>query len=286
MAFTAVGLVFLGLVLLCALAFAEPEQVEEVISPEVVIEEVTIQDEPIAQQELPLPGDSDSESEPEPGEAVVQQVEWVYIRVNGAMLYSSKSMKAHRGLGTVAGIALALHYMEDSQHTDDHQGEAVRAIFVTEDGVLHDGIFAAHDVQALDYQQAILEIGADMCRCYAGSEAWPLPGAAFVPVEREQVPDPIEEAVEEAVEEAMNEATPAPYVVITGNTEGKLIPGASVVLTARVFNLEDDRIDGYRWLRNINGELQEVPGVTGNVCAFLADEENGDCEYLVEVLIH
>jgi len=285
--------VFLGLVLLCALAFAgqdggEQESIiqevilQEVILEETVVEEAILQDEPVAQQETPPPDASDSENEPEPEAAVVSQVEWMYIRVNGAMLYSSKSMKASRAVGTVTGIALALHYMEDSRHTEDHRGEAVRAIYVTEDGVLHDGIFAAHDIQWLDYQEAIRAIGGDICRCYADSEVWPLPGAAFAPVERERTSEPVEAAMEEEIDEP----APAPYVVITGNTEGKLIPGASVVLTAQVFYLDEDRIDGYRWLRVVDGELQEVPGVTGSVCSFLAGEENADCQYVVEVQMH
>jgi len=211
------------------------------------------------------------EATTEPEEAAIPQMEWVYIRVNGAMLYSSTSMKASREKGTVTGIALALHYMED------HQGGAVRGIFVTGDGVLHDGLFPAQAVQVLDYQEAINEIGGNVYCCYTDNEAWPLPGAAFVPVEK---------ATKETIEEITEEAAPAPYVVITGNMEGKLVAGTSVVLTAQVFHLDENLIAGYRWFKNVGGEWQEVPGFTGNVCTFLASKENADCEYIVEVLLH
>jgi len=228
------------------------------------------QDEPIVAPPTPPEtyGDAKDERAPEPEEAATPQVEWVYIRVNGATLYPSKSMKSGREVGTVTGIALALDYMEDNQD------EAIRAIFVTGDGVLHDGVFAAHAVQALDYQEAIQQIGGDVCRCFADNNAWPLPGAAFVPAERGQASKPTEEAA------------PAPYVIITGNAQGELIAGVSVVLTAEVFHLDEGRIAGYRWLRVVGGELQEVPGVAGNVCTFLASEENSACEYIVEVLLH
>jgi len=233
---------------------------------------------------------ANDKSTPEPIEDGIPQAEWVYIRVNGAMLYSSKSMKASREMGTVTGIALALHYIEDNQ------GKAIRAVFVTKEGVLHEGIFATPAVQALTYQEAMEQIGGDVCRSFADNEAWPLPGAAFNPVERKRTSKPTKEAIgaieiAEATEtteakETTMEAAPTPHVVITSNMESRLIVGASVVLTAEVFHLDENQIAGYQWLRNVGGELQEVLGVTGNVYTFLASEENSDCEYVVVVLLH
>jgi len=273
--------------------------VQEAIVQDAIVQEGVVQDEPVDPQEMSTEPDSpiraemslpevtagpESESPaqtPEPEETVNPQDGWVYLRLNGAMLYSSKSMEPRREVGTVTGIALALHYVEDIQNAEGNRGGAIRAIFVTEDGALLDGIFVARDVQTLTYQEAIEAIGGNACRCFAENMTWPLPAAALVPVERE----PASKPAQEAAEEATIEATPAPYVVITSNLEDGLTAGARVVLTAEVFHLDEDRIAGYRWSRNVEGEWQEVPGVTGNVCIFLASEENSGREYVVEVLL-
>ena len=261
----------------------------------------------------------DIANEPETGENADVQRERVYIRVNGAKFYSSRPMNTKTLKGTVTGIALALRYPTNEEIS---RSTAIRVVFVTGDGVLHEGVFAARDILAMEYAKALAEIGEDALRWYTDDVAWPLsvsffaqidsarpsqstsrPKATYTPIsepefvwepapvsepefvwETEATPEP-EFVLEPETTFEPEEEAPAPYVVISQHVAGELIAGTRVELKAEVFHLPIERIIGYRWKNNSDGAFREVPGVTGDTCVFLADEHNTGCEWIVEVLL-
>jgi len=195
-----------------------------------------------------------------------------YIQLYGARVYANEGLTSDSLLGRVFGIVLATAYNDG----DAWAGQPTLAVtFHTTTGTLTGHVRAA-DAEALDYQRARAKILGDDDSNDA-FELWPLPTPAFAPDDGQT--EPLNEDEIAAEEEA------APCVVISQYFTGELIAGAQVELKAEVFNLAQNKIAGYRWKNNIGGEFQEVPGVTGNTCVFLANECNTGCEWIVEVLL-
>ena len=107
-------------------------------------------------------------------ELPLEQCEWTYVRLKNAHVYSTKPMCAETLEGMVTGIAFAPHYARDSVSS------SVRVVFATEDGLIHKGVLAGWDVQVLDYQKALNEIGEDTMCLYDNNENWPMPAAGFL----------------------------------------------------------------------------------------------------------
>jgi len=409
-------LALLAIALVCGSAVAQAEDGDQDLPMwDMSADPMGIPEEPglLQSKETTVPGVAD---EPEAGETGGVRRERVYIRVDGARFYAKNPMNESSLEGTVTGIALAIRYPVNEEI---NRNTAIRAVFVTGDGALREGVFAAGDILVMEYAQAIEKIGENALRWYADDRAWPLamsalaraggetpypwvspPNAPFEPTpEMEFIwePEPTPPATPEMREETepirahegslyvqLNDApvyanewltpdsllgqvsgialatacgggdtwageptlvvmfktktglhtgfvraadavaldyqsvheeileegascevwplptptfeadeglmdfageSPAPYVIISQYVGGELVAGAWVELRAEVFHLPIERISGYRWKNNSDGEFREVPGVTGDTFTFLADESNTGCEWIVEVLL-
>jgi hypothetical protein len=203
------------------------------------------------------------EAEEEAEQAIAREGA-AYVSLRGARVFSDVSLTPESLLGRVTGIALATVYNDGD--AEAQQRAALSVVFKTEAG-LRTGFVLAADARTLDYEAALTEILGDAK--VASGDPWPLPLAVFTEGDEEPEIDP----------------EPAPYVTVRWEHDGELIDGTLVELKAEVFNLPKEKIAGYQWKNNIEGEFVDVPGAEGPVHTFFASEENTGCEWVVEVLL-
>lgn len=93
------------------------------------------------------------------------------------------------------------------------------------------------------------------------------------------------QAQETSQEEAYTpEHEEAPWLEVQYSSDGEIVPGSLVTLTATVHNVDPNARLHYQWENNASGSFQAVPTAVGRVYTFVADESNTACEWRVNIV--